>query len=88
MLLQLEQSKNSHQLLVLTCKGYIIKATQLIENLNKIIKEHGDLEICYSIDDEGNGYEEVHFSPSIGILEEYDTFITENISIPTHICIN
>jgi hypothetical protein len=42
-----------------------MKLSKLIEDLNELLKEHGDLEHIYApSDDEENGYNEV-YSPSI-----------------------
>lgn len=43
---------------------------QYIEELQKLYNEHGDLEIIYAADDEGNGYEKVHYNPSIMFFDE------------------
>lgn len=42
-----------------------MKLQQYIEKLQELLKEHGDLELIYSTDDEGNGYEKVHYNPSV-----------------------
>ena len=40
--------------------------------LKKIAKEYGtDLEVVYSKDDEGNKFELVHYSPSVGKFEVF-----------------
>ena len=64
----------------------------LIANLVKIQKEHGNLELCSSIDDEGNSFGQIWFTPSVGILEVDDFTPTEDMGRddikPTHICVN
>ena len=45
-----------------------------IANLGKIVEEnpeHGDLQVVYSKDDEGNGYQGVHYTPTIG-MQDFD----------------
>lgn len=42
-----------------------MKLTKYIEKLQELLAEHGDLELIYSKDDEGNGYEKVHYGPSV-----------------------
>jgi len=40
--------------------------TEYIENLQNMLIEHGDLEVVYSSDDEGNDFNRVYSTPSIG----------------------
>ena len=49
-----------------------MKASTLIENLQKLIDIHGDLDLIYAKDDEGNGYERIHYDPSLYIFEDRD----------------
>jgi len=44
-------------------KKYIIK-------LQKLAEKHPEAEVVYSKDDEGNGYQPVHFDPSAGRFED------------------
>ena len=46
-----------------------MKLSKLIENLQAIHKEYGDLNCVYAKDDEGNGFQPIHYEPSVG---EYD----------------
>ncbi len=51
-----------------------MKLTKYIEELNKFLKEHGDLECYYSSDDEGNRYQKVDCCGTrmwVSDLEEY-----------------
>jgi len=51
---------------------------EYLEELNKIIQEHPEVleyEVCYSIDDEGNEYNKVNYTPS---LVEFDNVKNEN----------
>ena len=46
---------------------------EYIRNLNNLVKENPgalDLEVIYSIDDEGNAFHKVHIEPTIGYLDE------------------
>jgi len=43
-----------------------MKISEMIKNLIEIKKEHGDLELITSIDDEGNGFNHIYFDPSVG----------------------
>jgi hypothetical protein len=42
-----------------------MKLTKYIEKLQELFKEHGNLELIYSKDDEGNGYQTVNCEPSL-----------------------
>ena len=79
-----------------------MKATELIKNLRELVNQYGDLELVSSIDDEGNGYNQIYFTPSPGRYEDSEFQSIPNIiennkeydddeqvsTIPTHICIN
>ena len=41
-----------------------MKISKMIENLQKFMAEHGDLDCWYASDDEGNSYQEVYNAPS------------------------
>lgn len=42
-----------------------MKISQMIENLQEFMEEHGDLDCWYAVDDEGNDYHEVYYSPNL-----------------------
>lgn len=42
-----------------------MKLTKYIEKLQELLNEHGDLELIYSSDDEGNEYNTVNCEPSL-----------------------
>ena len=46
-----------------------MKLSKLIENLQAIQDEFGDLDCIYAKDDEGNGFNYISYNPSVG---EYD----------------
>lgn len=47
-----------------------MKLAEYIEELKEILGEHGDLDLIYSSDDEGNRYDKVNYSPTILYAEE------------------
>jgi hypothetical protein len=54
-----------------------MKLKEFIENLTDLVKEHPEyleLDVITSIDSEGNGFEQVHYGPSPGVLDDDDCF--------------
>lgn len=54
-----------------------MKLKEFIANLQELAKENPEaleFEVVYSKDDEGNGYDEVYFAPSIGQMDEDSDF--------------
>jgi len=49
-----------------------MKLSKYIKELEEKLKNYGDLEVVYSVDDEGNSFNEVYFSPSIGHYRSED----------------
>jgi len=49
-----------------------MQLSKYIEVLQEALKDHGDLEVVYSIDDEGNSFNKVWFDPSAGHYNELD----------------
>ena len=50
-----------------------MKFKEYLDNLNKYAKENPDslnYDVITSVDDEGNGYNLVHYAPSKGIFED------------------
>ena len=43
-----------------------------IANLQKVLKEHGNLNVIYAIDEEGNDYNYVEFKPTVGCYSNDD----------------
>jgi len=41
-----------------------MKISRLIRRLTQLEKEHGNIDIIYAADDEGNNYSEVHYDAS------------------------
>lgn len=66
-----------------------MKASQLIEVLQSIIKQHGDLDLIYSKDDEGNAFYEVQNNAVECIFDAYtNEAIFDNPETSNAICIN
>lgn len=42
-----------------------MKLTKYIEKLQELLNKHGDLELIYSSDDEGNSYDRIAYLPNI-----------------------
>jgi uncharacterized protein YkuJ len=62
-----------------------------ITHLEAIAKEYGEnLDCVYSTDDEGNGFNLVYYSPTIGYFdgEDFDTKETREIDSINAVCIN
>ncbi len=55
-----------------------MKLQQYIEKLQELLKEHGDLELIYSTDDEGNEYNTVNYHPSIVNYIESDRCLIDD----------
>lgn len=59
-----------------------MKLKEYLDNLNKLVKENPDCleyEVVSSIDDEGNGFNSVYYSPTLGIFEDDEFISGENI---------
>ena len=77
-----------------------MKLSEYINQLQEFIKENPEtteFKVCYSIDDEGNGYNDVYYTPTIGYRGEDGEFISlsdtewfeENEdAVPNSVCIN
>lgn len=42
-----------------------MQLSEYVKKLNEKLKEHGDMPIVYAIDDEGNGFDDVHYGPTV-----------------------
>ncbi len=49
-----------------------MKISEMIKNLQEFMAENGDLECWYAVDDEGNEYQAIHYTPSKYYINEYD----------------
>lgn len=58
-----------------------MKFSEYIESLQRVLKENpesSDYEVITSIDDEGNGYNQVHYTPSIGFFGENRDWVSRD----------
>ena len=49
--------------------------TEYIKGLTDLLEEHpeaANLSVCTAIDDEGNGYNLVHYSPQLVLMNDWD----------------
>ena len=54
--------------------------SEMIKNLEAVMLANGDLEVWYAVDDEGNAYHPVYFSPSVYYINQYgDVFQDEDL---------
>jgi hypothetical protein len=73
-----------------------MKLKEFLENINEMVRKNPELlelNVAYSRDDEGNGFQEVIFSPTLGWLTEYnfesnDTALRDGNRNVDAICIN
>lgn len=49
-----------------------MKLKEYIEELNRLLDEVGDVDLYTSIDDEGNGYNQICFSPEVRYLSPHE----------------
>ena len=56
-----------------------MKLSKFIKGLQDALEKHGNLEVITSIDSEGNGYNEVFFSPSAGYFNGEEFASVENV---------
>lgn len=70
---------------------------EYIEQLQNLIKENplaANMEVIYSKDNEGNGYDGVYFSPTVGFFDDREFIPTEHMDEyeieedPNAVCIN
>ncbi len=48
-----------------------MKVSEMIKNLQEFMQENGDVECWYAVDDEGNNYFRVYYSPTLYYANEY-----------------
>ena len=54
--------------------------SEMIKNLEAVMLTNGDLECYYAVDDEGNAYHPVYFTPSVYYINQYgDVFQDEDL---------
>lgn len=59
----------------MTLREYI----EQLQNFAQANPETLDMDVIYSRDDEGNGFQEVHYSPSKGIYEDNEFIASEQL---------
>ena len=65
-----------------------MKLAQYIKALQGIEKQHGgDLDLVYSIDDEGNAFHQTHYTPTVGYFSNND-FDGDSDKEPNSVCLN
>ena len=67
---------------------YNVKLSEMIENLQKFMSEHGDVDCWWAVDDEGNEYKEVIYEPTLMYKNEHgDAYCQKDIDDVEKICI-
>jgi len=64
-----------------------MKASELLQRLEDLILAHGDLELVYAVDDEGNDYDSITY-PANDCYWDGENYQFDDEKKPTHICIN
>lgn len=54
-----------------------MKISEMINNLQEFMAEHGDIDCYYATDDEGNEYHEVYYDPSLRYVNKYGDVFTQ-----------
>lgn len=74
-----------------------MKFKEYLEKLNKLAQNHpeiADFTVVSAKDDEGNGFNKVHYDPSIGVFDGWDYMSTRNAEdgdeeiAPNAVCLN
>jgi len=47
-----------------------MKLRDYVEHLRKLVRKHGDDEVVYASDEEGNAFHKVFYTPSIGFYKD------------------
>ena len=50
-----------------------MKISGMIKNLQELMEKHGDLDCWYAVDDEGNGYQKIHYEPVLYYVPKCDS---------------
>ena len=57
-----------------------MKVSEMIKNLQEFMAKNGDIDCYYAVDDEGNGYKEVYYKPTLMLENLYgDLYSVEEI---------
>ncbi len=56
------------------------KILDIIKDLTKVFEKHGNLDLVYAIDDEGNAFHKVYWTPTLGFWTKYGVgeFVSED----------
>jgi hypothetical protein len=57
-----------------------MKLKEYLANIAKMVEENEDIleyDVVYARDDEGNGFQEIHYTPTLGYQDEDVEFIQE-----------
>ncbi|MGB2185090.1 MAG: hypothetical protein ACPH5P_00275 [Akkermansiaceae bacterium] len=69
-----------------------MKLTAYIAALNEIAHSHPNallMDVVYSVDEEGNRFQPVHYVPSVGYYEDGEFFYHMSIQKPSNaVCVN
>ena len=67
-----------------------MKLNEYIKQLQEVKRKHGNLECIYSIDDEGNDFHSIHYSPTPMNDEkgEYGMEKVHDNKKPIYVCVN
>ena len=52
-----------------------MKVSEMIKNLQDFMDRYGDLDCWYTVDDEGNGFQKVHYRPSTYLLDTSSDYV-------------
>lgn len=56
-----------------------MKISKMIKNLQDFMNEYGDIDCYYAVDDEGNDYKEIYYTPSpFYVNEDGDVYSPED----------
>lgn len=47
-----------------------MKISEMIQNLQEFMTEHGDLDCYYAVDDEGNDYKNIYYTPTLFYVDD------------------
>ena len=73
-----------------------MKISEMIKNLEAVMAANGDIEVWYAVDDEGNAYHPIYYTPSVYYINKYNEIFQdedlegedpEDIDELTQICI-
>ena len=54
-----------------------MKLRDYVEHLKKLVRAHGDSEVVYASDEEGNSFHKVFYAPSVGFYKKGEFYPAE-----------